>query len=53
MTINLQTLGAKLKKYRVQLQQSASEVAQATGIGDERLCSFEDGKLELLIFTEN
>ncbi|SHN04342.1 Zn-dependent peptidase ImmA, M78 family [Duganella sacchari] len=46
MSINLQTLGNKLKGYRVQLAQSAADVAQATGIGGERLSAFETGQLE-------
>lgn len=46
MTISLQTLGSKLQKYRIQLQQSTSDVAQATGIGDERLSAIEAGQLE-------
>jgi Zn-dependent peptidase ImmA (M78 family)/transcriptional regulator with XRE-family HTH domain len=46
MAISLQTLGSKLQKYRTQLRQSTSDVAQATGIGDERLSAIEAGQLE-------
>lgn len=46
MTISLQTLGSKLQNYRLQLQQTAFEVALATGIGDKRLHAIEAGQLE-------
>lgn len=46
MAISLQTLGAKLSKYRDQLAQTLEEVATATGIGIDRLRSIEEGSQE-------
>jgi Zn-dependent peptidase ImmA (M78 family) len=46
MTIDLQTLGAKLAKYRGQLKESFVEVASSTGIGATRLSAFEAGQAE-------
>ena len=46
MPINLQMLGAKLVKYRGQLQESPEEVAAATGIELGRLIAIEAGTAE-------
>jgi Zn-dependent peptidase ImmA (M78 family) len=46
MTIDQQTLGAKLAKYRGQLKESFVEVASSTGIGATRLSAFEAGQAE-------
>lgn len=46
MTIDLQTLGSKLAKYRGQLQESIADVSFATGIDAERLTFIEAGKAE-------
>ncbi|MGR4871762.1 ImmA/IrrE family metallo-endopeptidase [Variovorax sp. LARHSF232] len=46
MGINLSMLGAKLGKYRDQLQETIAEVAAATGIEPARLASIEAGNLE-------
>jgi transcriptional regulator with XRE-family HTH domain len=46
MGINLSMLGAKLGKYRDQLQETIAEVAAATGIEPTRLASIEAGNLE-------
>lgn len=46
MAIDLQSLGAKLSKYRGQLQESIAEVASATGIDADRLTSIEGGQTE-------
>jgi transcriptional regulator with XRE-family HTH domain len=43
MPLDLQELGAKLRRYREQLQLLTSEVAAATGIEDARLQAFEAG----------
>lgn len=43
MPLDLQELGAKLRRYREQLQLRTSEVAAATGIEDARLQAFEAG----------
>lgn len=43
MALDLQELGAKLRKYRQQLQLQTAEVAAATGIEDARLRDFEAG----------
>ncbi|WP_209020034.1 XRE family transcriptional regulator [Allopusillimonas soli] len=46
MTINLQTLGTKLSKYRSQVTQTVEEVAKATGIESSRVRSIESGVQE-------
>src|SRR3989338_3522429 len=46
MAINLQTLGAKLAKYRGQLKESTVEVASSTGIDASRLAAIEAGQAE-------
>lgn len=46
MAINLRTLGAKLAKYRGQLQESIVEVASSTGIDAARLGAIEAGQTE-------
>jgi Zn-dependent peptidase ImmA (M78 family) len=46
MTIDLQTLGSKLAKYRGQLTESIAEVASSTGIDAARLISIETGQAE-------
>ncbi len=46
MAINLEMLGAKLRKYRDQLQQSIGEVAQSSGIELSRLSAIELGQIE-------
>ena len=46
MTINLQALGNKLRKYRDQLQETQEDVARSTGIEVSRLASIESGHLE-------
>jgi len=46
MAIDLQSLGAKLSKYRGQLQENIAEVASATGIDAARLTSIEGGHTE-------
>ena len=43
MPLDLQQFGAKLKRYRDQLQVSIEEISIATGIGAERLQLFENG----------
>jgi len=58
MTINLQTLGTKLSKYRNQVTQTVEEVAKATGIESSRVRSIEDGLQEptgdeILIFADH
>lgn len=44
--MNLQALGDKLQRYRVQLQRTLGEVAASTAIDIERLTSIEKGALE-------
>ncbi|MNJ30683.1 hypothetical protein D3C77_252900 [compost metagenome] len=44
--MNLQALGNKLLRYRVQLQRSIDEVAASTAIDVERLTNIEKGALE-------
>lgn len=46
MSIDLQTLGSKLAKYRGQLEESITEVAFSTGIDAARLISIEAGQAE-------
>lgn len=46
MAINLQILGAKLVRYRDQLQESPEEVAAVTGIELDRLVAIEAGIAE-------
>jgi len=46
MAINLVALGAKLRKYRDQLQETIAEVAEVTGISGERLTQMEAGQVE-------
>lgn len=46
MGINLAMLGAKLVKYREQLQESVTEVAALTGIDPKRLAATEAGAME-------
>jgi Zn-dependent peptidase ImmA (M78 family)/transcriptional regulator with XRE-family HTH domain len=46
MGINLVMLGAKLAKYREQLQESVAEVAMLTGISSSRLAAIEAGAAE-------
>lgn len=46
MAINLRTLGAKLARYRRQLQESVVEVASSTGIDAARLGAIEAGQTE-------
>lgn len=46
MAINIAVLGDKLKKYRDQLQETVAEVAEVTGIPEERLTDMEAGRLE-------
>jgi Zn-dependent peptidase ImmA (M78 family)/transcriptional regulator with XRE-family HTH domain len=46
MTIDLQTLGSKLSKYRVQLEETIIEVAFSTGIDAARLTAIEAGQAE-------
>ena len=46
MAIDLQTLGTKLAKYRVQLEESIGEVASSTGIESNRLSAIEGGQAE-------
>lgn len=46
MSIDLQTLGSKLAKYRKQLKESIIEVASATGTDAARLTSIEAGQAE-------
>jgi Zn-dependent peptidase ImmA (M78 family)/transcriptional regulator with XRE-family HTH domain len=46
MGISLAMLGAKLAKYREQLQESAAEVAALTGIDPTRLIAIEAGAAE-------
>jgi Zn-dependent peptidase ImmA (M78 family)/transcriptional regulator with XRE-family HTH domain len=43
VALDLQELGAKLRRYREQLQLSTAEVGATTGIGDDRLRDFEAG----------
>lgn len=44
--MNLQALGDKLQRYRIQLQRTVDEVAAFTAINVERLSSIEKGVLE-------
>ena len=44
--MNLQALGDKLQRYRIQLQRSVDEVAVFTAINAKRLSSIEKGELE-------
>ena len=44
--MNLQALGDKLQRYRIQLQRTVDEVAAFTAINVERLSSIEKGALE-------
>lgn len=46
MTINLQSLGAKLAQYREQLAESLEDVTAATGIDSARLAAMEAGATE-------
>jgi transcriptional regulator with XRE-family HTH domain len=46
MAIDLRSLGAKLAKYRGQLQESPAEVARSTGIAVARLAAIEGGHAE-------
>lgn len=46
MYLDLQALGQKLKRYREQLQASLGEVSEATGIPEDKLIDFEEGKIE-------
>jgi len=46
MTFNLAAFGDKLRKYREQLQEATSEVAEATGIPAARLAELEAGRTE-------
>ena len=46
MSIDLQMLGAKIAKYREQLQETVGEVAASTGIDAVRLASIETGQAE-------
>lgn len=46
MTIDLQTLGSKLAKYRAQLKESTIETATSTGIDAARLIAIEAGHAE-------
>lgn len=45
--MNLQALGDKLQRYRIQLQRTVDEVAAFTAINVERLSSIEKGALSL------
>ncbi|MGB7598868.1 MAG: XRE family transcriptional regulator [Candidatus Sulfotelmatobacter sp.] len=58
MTLDLQEVGRKLKRYREQLQLTVPEVAAATGIPGPRLERFESGTVapsgdEILILADN
>lgn len=46
MSIDLESLGSKLAKYRAQLKESIVEVADATGINTVRLTAIEAGQTE-------
>jgi transcriptional regulator with XRE-family HTH domain len=46
MSIDLESLGSKLAKYRAQLKESIVEVADATGIDTVRLAAIEAGQTE-------
>lgn len=46
MSIDLGVLGSKLAKYRVQLQESFTDVSRSTGIDASRLGQIEQGKTE-------
>lgn len=46
MAINLAMLGDKLRKYRDQLQETIAEVADVTGISNDRLTEMEAGRVE-------
>lgn len=46
MTINLTALGGKVRKYRIQMQESLPRVAEQTGIAEERLGRIEAGDVE-------
>jgi Zn-dependent peptidase ImmA (M78 family) len=57
MSLNLQLLGDKLRRYREQFQLSLTEVSTATGINENSLQSFENGNLapsgdEILILSD-
>lgn len=43
MSLDLSQLGAKLKRYREQFEQTIDEVSAGTGIGASKLRSYEDG----------
>jgi len=46
MAINLQLVGEKIRRYREQLQLSADELSQSTGLPMDRLALFEAGEKE-------
>jgi Zn-dependent peptidase ImmA (M78 family)/DNA-binding XRE family transcriptional regulator len=46
MSINLQLVGEKIRRYREQLQLSLDELSQSTGMAPERLVQFEKGERE-------
>ena len=43
MEIDLKSLGVKVAKYRVQLDESIEELSTATGIAQSRLIAIENG----------
>lgn len=46
MSLDLQALASKLRRYRNQFNSSVREVAERTGIAEERIDRFEAGNLE-------
>jgi transcriptional regulator with XRE-family HTH domain len=57
LPIDQQLLGQKLQRYRNQLSRTLAEVAEATGIREERLQAYESGTSapsgdEILIFAD-
>lgn len=46
MSINLQLVGEKIRRYREQLQLSLDDLSQSTGMALERLVQFEKGEKE-------
>lgn len=46
MVLDIKLLGTKLKRYRKQFQESLSEVSKATGVSEQLLSDYENGKKE-------
>ena len=58
MRVDLEKLGLRLRTYREQLQETLSEVSEATGIPGQRLAALESGSIrpsgdEILILADH